>query len=83
MADIDDIDVDESDIQHNESNIVTINEDEEESENIERKNITTLLPLSRVKKICKLDPDVHMITSDSVKLITFCSVSFFLNFLGW
>uniref|UniRef100_A0AC35FHY6 Transcription factor CBF/NF-Y/archaeal histone domain-containing protein n=1 Tax=Panagrolaimus sp. PS1159 TaxID=55785 RepID=A0AC35FHY6_9BILA len=41
-----------------------------------KSNIPTVLPLSKVKKICKLDPAVNLITADAVKLITFCTERF-------
>lgn len=33
------------------------------------------LPLSRIKQIMKMDPDVHMASSESVYLIAKCAVS--------
>ena len=61
--------------------IFTVEDDQ--SENIQSENepshiekkIETLLPLSRIKKICKLDPDVHMLTSEALKIVTFSAVS--------
>uniref|UniRef100_A0AC34FK81 Transcription factor CBF/NF-Y/archaeal histone domain-containing protein n=1 Tax=Panagrolaimus sp. ES5 TaxID=591445 RepID=A0AC34FK81_9BILA len=41
-----------------------------------KSNISTVLPLSKVKKICKLDPDINLVTADAVKLITFCTERF-------
>ena len=61
--------------------IVTVEDDPSESiqpdnESIHvEKKIETLLPFSRIKKICKLDPDVHMLTSDALKIVTFSAVS--------
>ena len=40
-----------------------------------KSDLHTILPLSRVKKILKLDPDVNLVTSDAVKLVTYCTVS--------
>ena len=35
---------------------------------------TSSLPLSRVKKILKLDPDINIVTADAVKLVAYCTV---------
>jgi hypothetical protein len=32
------------------------------------------LPLSKVKKICRLDPDVHMVSADAVNVLAFACV---------
>ncbi|KAE9553675.1 hypothetical protein FO519_003123 [Halicephalobus sp. NKZ332] len=58
-----------------------VHPEDEESNNLEKKEIETLLPLSRIKKICKLDPDVHMLTSDALKIVTF-SVERFIECLA-
>uniref|UniRef100_A0A914YLP3 Transcription factor CBF/NF-Y/archaeal histone domain-containing protein n=1 Tax=Panagrolaimus superbus TaxID=310955 RepID=A0A914YLP3_9BILA len=41
-----------------------------------KSNIPTVLPLSKVKKICKLDSEINLVTADAVKLITFCTERF-------
>ncbi|KAH7727289.1 Protein Y53F4B.3 [Aphelenchoides avenae] len=43
---------------------------EEDGEEASAAGMKLHLPLSRVKKICKLDPAVHTVSSDAAKLIT-------------
>lgn len=37
-------------------------------------NPTLNFPLAKIKKICKLDPDVQNVSGDAIKLITFATV---------
>lgn len=41
--------------------------------------LPTQLPLSKVKKMCRLVPSLQMITSEAVKAVTFATVRLFLN----
>lgn len=56
------------------------NIDNEESESIER-NINNHLPLSKIKYIMKVDPDVTLCSSDAAFLITRATVS--TNFISY
>lgn len=47
---------------------------EEDGEEASAAGMKLHLPLSRVKKICKLDPAVHTVSSDAAKLITMATV---------
>ncbi|MFH4977648.1 hypothetical protein AB6A40_004357 [Gnathostoma spinigerum] len=42
----------------------------------DQQNFNTRLPLSKVKRICKLDPDLHLISSEAVHVLTIATEAF-------
>uniref|UniRef100_A0AC34RAB5 Transcription factor CBF/NF-Y/archaeal histone domain-containing protein n=1 Tax=Panagrolaimus sp. JU765 TaxID=591449 RepID=A0AC34RAB5_9BILA len=71
------MDIEDSAVNAPESEEVVIDADvDSEAVQVRRKTIPTQLPLSRIKKICKLDPEIQLLTSDAVKIISYCTERF-------
>ncbi|KAI3863322.1 hypothetical protein MKW92_038995 [Papaver armeniacum] len=56
--------------------VVEIEEEEEET----RENLKSVFPLSRIKKIMKIDPEINKINSEALHLVSL-STDLFLQFL--
>ncbi|KAI3932482.1 hypothetical protein MKW92_025353 [Papaver armeniacum] len=59
---------------------VEVVEIEEEEEEETRENLKSVFPLSRIKKIMKIDPEINKINSEALHLVSL-STDLFLQFL--